>query len=51
MSTESDYFDRLPACPECGRILGALTRFDHDPTRRECPYCRQIFDAHKVCSL
>ncbi|ELY85938.1 hypothetical protein [Natrinema altunense] len=48
MSTESDYFDRLPMCPGCGRILGEPTRLDHEPTRRECRHCRLIFDAHEV---
>lgn len=48
MSTGSDYFDQLPTCLECGRILGEPTRLEHDPTRRECPYYRLIFDAHEV---
>lgn len=48
MSSASDYFDRLPRCPDCNVILGEQTRLASDRTRRECPHCRGIFAAYEV---
>ena len=48
MSTDVDYFDRLPTCPDCGSILPESWRHEDDRSRWECRHCRQTHDLYEV---